>query len=162
MRIQINPDNRYDLSHLTADEARQTLQHILQDLCFWGPLLVENHSTAHYHHQNNTNNVDRGGVMGALFRHERTTSNGSGDTSSSSNRKKKNKDGAQQRADRLPPLRGQVVRNWKSATDPSTGQTYYYDPVTRQTQWEKVRFPLDGRIESEQTIRPRLPLNVFW
>lgn len=28
---------------------------------------------------------------------------------------------------------------WRTAVDPVTGRTYYYDSVTRQTQWEKVR-----------------------
>jgi hypothetical protein len=28
---------------------------------------------------------------------------------------------------------------WKSAVDPSTGRTYYYDAITRKTQWSKVR-----------------------
>mmetsp|Transcript_81 Transcript_81/g.122 ORF Transcript_81/g.122 Transcript_81/m.122 type:complete len:106 (+) Transcript_81:283-600(+) len=27
--------------------------------------------------------------------------------------------------------------NWKSAVDPKTGRTYYYDRETRVTQWEK-------------------------
>lgn len=27
---------------------------------------------------------------------------------------------------------------WKSAVDPSSGRTYYYDTITRKTQWEKV------------------------
>ena len=29
---------------------------------------------------------------------------------------------------------------WKSTVDPTTGRTYWYDSVTRRTQWEKVRF----------------------
>jgi WW domain len=28
---------------------------------------------------------------------------------------------------------------WKQALDPVTGRTYYYDTVTRKTQWEKVK-----------------------
>jgi hypothetical protein len=40
------------------------------------------------------------------------------------------------------PLATAVQRVWKSAVDPSSGRTYYYDAVTRQTQWEKVRFQL--------------------
>lgn len=27
---------------------------------------------------------------------------------------------------------------WRSAVDSVTGQTYYYDAITRRTQWEKV------------------------
>lgn len=28
---------------------------------------------------------------------------------------------------------------WKSAVDPATGKTYFYDAVSRKTQWHKVR-----------------------
>jgi len=28
---------------------------------------------------------------------------------------------------------------WKSAIDPSSGKIYYYDKITRKTQWNKVR-----------------------
>lgn len=32
---------------------------------------------------------------------------------------------------------------WKTAVDPTSGRTYYYDSATRKTQWHKVRiFPL--------------------
>ena len=30
---------------------------------------------------------------------------------------------------------------WQSAVDPATGSTYYYDSVTRETQWTKVSSP---------------------
>jgi hypothetical protein len=29
--------------------------------------------------------------------------------------------------------------NWKTAVDPASGRSYFYDTVTRKTQWEKVR-----------------------
>ena len=29
-------------------------------------------------------------------------------------------------------------RIWRSAIDPKTGRTYYYDVLTRETQWRKV------------------------
>jgi hypothetical protein len=29
--------------------------------------------------------------------------------------------------------------NWKTAVDPVSGRTYFYDTITRKTQWEKVR-----------------------
>lgn len=32
-----------------------------------------------------------------------------------------------------------IQTTWKSAVDPNTGATYYYDVVTRKTQWKKVR-----------------------
>lgn len=28
---------------------------------------------------------------------------------------------------------------WKAAVDPVSGRTYYYDAITRKSQWEKVR-----------------------
>jgi hypothetical protein len=31
-----------------------------------------------------------------------------------------------------------AAAKWKTATDPATGKIYYYDVVTRKTQWEKV------------------------
>ena len=33
----------------------------------------------------------------------------------------------------------EAANPWQKAVDPSSGRTYYYDAVTRQTQWEKVR-----------------------
>jgi WW domain len=31
-----------------------------------------------------------------------------------------------------------AAANWRTATDPATGKIYYYDVITRKTQWEKV------------------------
>jgi hypothetical protein len=34
---------------------------------------------------------------------------------------------------------------WKTAVDPTSGRTYYYDSATRKTQWHKVRICLTAR-----------------
>ena len=133
MRIKINPRNRYDLSHLTAEEANQTLKHIMEDLCFWGnlplPLLPSRSRTANdrgnpYYYHSHYNE--------GLIRQQSSGSDGK------SHNKKKKKDSSRTSQQQQRPPRGQG-RVWKTAVDPSTGQTYYYDPVSRQTQWEKVR-----------------------
>ena len=37
----------------------------------------------------------------------------------------------------------QEPSNWRTAVDPMSGKMYYYDTITRRTQWEKVRGFLD-------------------
>ena len=39
-----------------------------------------------------------------------------------------------------------VKPDWKAAVDPNSGRTYYYDSITRKTQWEKVRLAV-GDVE---------------
>ena len=137
MRIKINPRNRYDLSHLTAEEANQTLKHIMEDLCFWGnlplPLLPSNHRTTNGHNPYFYHSHYNEGLI-------RQQSSGS-DGKSHNKKKKKDSSSSHRTSQQQRPPRGQA-RVWKTAVDPSTGQTYYYDPVSRQTQWEKVRASL--------------------
>ena len=33
----------------------------------------------------------------------------------------------------------EAANTWQKAVDPTSGRTYYYDSITRQSQWEKVR-----------------------
>eukprot|EP00977_Amphora_coffeiformis_P018657 scaffold6634_cov158-Amphora_coffeaeformis.AAC.15 len=149
IRIKINPYSRFDLSHLSPDEANQTLRHILQDLCFWGNLPVLTTTTTatnnvlqtpHYYQSQfsdvpaellvrrqssgseSRTSSTRGGVTREILidnSHEKTSQ-----TTTNNDR----------------PPRNQPQTRWKTAVDPSSGQTYYYDPLTRQTQWEKVRY----------------------
>lgn len=49
----------------------------------------------------------------------------------------------QQQQPRSPTLQDlQAACHWQKAVDPATGRTYYYDVLTRQTQWEKVSLTL--------------------
>ena len=149
MRIKINPHNRYDLSHLTPEEGSQTLKHFMEDLCFWGnlplPRTFDRSQTPPYyydhHHHHNGNNNEQHAMM--------IRQQSSGDSDSKNHKKKKKDNNSSLTAPReLPPRGGEQARVWKTAVDPSTGQTYYYDPVSRQTQWEKVRFACCCRIGS--------------
>lgn len=45
--------------------------------------------------------------------------------------------------------------SWKTAKDPATGKIYYYDVITRKTQWEKVRDEL-GIVTSRLSSLPSL------
>ena len=33
----------------------------------------------------------------------------------------------------------EAANTWQKAVDPASGRTYYYDSITRQSQWDKVR-----------------------
>jgi len=50
---------------------------------------------------------------------------------------------------------------WKAAVDPMTGRTYYYDSVTRRTQWEKVRLELTRKLCSLKRKMHNLVLSWF-
>lgn len=140
IRIKINPHNRFDLSHLTRDEGAQALHHFLHDLCFWGPLpspLTRSSSTAPYYYHIQFQENER------LIRQQSSGSDSKSRGSRSRECGSKGKNAAaapsSHRGKERPPRTHQTQGRWKTAVDPSTGQTYYYDPATRQTQWEKVR-----------------------
>jgi hypothetical protein len=118
---------RFDLSHLSPEEGQATLQALVRDLCFWGDLTVAARPTS----------SSRGASpvvvasKASLHRQHSTSSRSSSSTSSR----------------RSSSQRQRQEGTWKTATDALTGQTYYYDTLTRVTQWEKVRTtrPTDTR-----------------
>jgi hypothetical protein len=113
---------RFDLSHLSPEEGHATLQALVRDLCFWGDLTVAARPTlASSSHGASPVVV---ASKASLHRQPSTSSRSSSSTSSS------------RRSSRQ---RQRQEATWKTATDALTGQTYYYDTLTRVTQWEKVR-----------------------
>jgi hypothetical protein len=75
----------------------------------------------------------------------------SSDTAASSSSSSKRRNSSRRHKDRSSPSSSnnrsprveesvpQEPANWKTAVDPVSGRTYFYDTLTRQTQWEKVR-----------------------
>ena len=146
IRIKINPRDRFDLSHLSTEDASQTLRHFLFDLCFWGNLLPAPTSTVaprtpHYYHSESSE-IPKAGLL-------RRQSSGSESRNSSTRSSSKQRSSQPTTNDRPP--RNQPQTRWKTAVDASSGQTYYYDPVTRQTQWEKVRLFIPYSCNGDET-----------
>ena len=101
----------YSSYHEKASSFRskeEVLNAFLKDLCFWEELGPSNRST---------------------------------DNSTSSIRERERQPqtaGAEKcRAENSSETRSQHTV-WKAAVDPVTGRTYYYDNISRMTQWEKV------------------------
>ena len=46
-----------------------------------------------------------------------------------------------------PPKRQQASSPWMAATDPASGHTYYYNTVTRKSQWEEPTSTIGGSVE---------------
>lgn len=96
---------------------QEILTALLEDLAFWEPgsrsdNVIENNTQIHdikTQKQGTSNNV-------------------------SLQRRPSRQESIETNADSSPPPQN----NWKTAVDPVSGKTYYYDVVTRSTQWEKV------------------------
>jgi hypothetical protein len=59
-------------------------------------------------------------------------------SSKGSNKSMKRGDSIRSRSSREPSEASASKTIWKTATDPVTGRTYYYDAILRKTQWNKV------------------------
>lgn len=54
----------------------------------------------------------------------------------------------------------EAANTWQKAADPSTGRTYYYDSITRQSQWEKVGNTIDRICYAEIRRRKNIPCSL--
>jgi hypothetical protein len=129
---------RFDLSHLSPEDAQQTLEHLVRDLCFWGDLKAtsssirkQSSSASWYFSAAAASPVAVAHNSKATLHRQR--SNGSGSYASNSSSRSSSS------SRRRPPRQEGPTITWKTATDALTGQTYYYDALTRVTTWEKVR-----------------------
>ena len=96
---------------MSSSSKDEVLNAFLHDLCFWGELSPPNRPTDDDNNNNTSNIREPRQLEGA---------SGSYCTEDSS----------------LETRTPQTL--WKTAVDPVTGRTYYYDNISRITQWEKV------------------------
>jgi hypothetical protein len=145
----------------TKRTPKAMLESFLHDLSFWdAPELVERTSslTRHPNHKQTPPIKRRTDQINTL---SDTTSVTSGNSNGSSKGSAYNKMRLQDRSYRRrsssasPADAAAASTNtntvavapivWKTAVDPTSGRTYYYDSATRQTQWHKVRISLLAR-----------------
>ena len=126
-----DPNDRFDVSSWPPDEAQRTLQLLVQDLCFW---------EASPTHIKDIGLDSRSKGALCFLQSPDDSSNSLASSSRSSSRQ--SKQSREQRSSSSTSSSRQATAveapRWKTAVDPSSGKTYYYDPLTRATQWEKV------------------------
>ena len=104
----------------------------LSDLCFWDrPCTVASQAQNKQHSAEDT---DGDGCSRSLAQQDQNPSSQVSLASSNAS-----SSGSPSTKCKLP--RDCRELRWQSAVDPATGSTYYYDSVTRETQWTKVSSP---------------------
>lgn len=90
-------------------QQQQLLQDFIKELCFWGDLTTEESQQPQQQQQEPRRRQEQRGRRPHRIEHRRDSSNRTGK-----------------------PV-------WRTAVDAGSGRTYYYDALTRRTQWDKVR-----------------------
>jgi hypothetical protein len=116
-------------SSTDTPKGNNLLGSFLRDLCFWGSLQVQTKKDQHT--VLTTRDIS--------FCYSVSTAGSSGGSNKSMNNKSmKRGDSRRSRSRRDFSQAPASKAIWKTATDPVTGRTYYYDAISRKTQWDKV------------------------
>jgi hypothetical protein len=126
----------WDPQRMTSGSSEAFINSFVNELSFWGPTMAEDE-----HKQQQA--AQKQSEEEALRRNYSSVSSTSTDQApsrgnSSRNNSSRSSHRERSNSNKSPEPQAEPV-NWKTAVDPVSGRTYFYDSITRKTQWEKVR-----------------------
>jgi hypothetical protein len=145
-REPVNHDANEAASDVVSSSSKAFVDSFVNELSFCGPLMSEDQLQRDSKKQSETirrqfststlsDTAASSSSPGSKGRHSSRRIRSSPNIRSSNPNKSSSPGGAGLAEESVP----HEPVNWKTAVDPVSGRTYFYDTVTRKTQWEKVR-----------------------